>query len=162
MEVGKKEGVRADLPARGRRIKRTTTQNKKGNGDGRRKADLENSAFATIAGSIAHPPSNELFSEIAIRIKFQTFSLAKLDRDFFAASRARTMARRTFTSSSPTLSLTNHSTDWRISKPAPRRFFMIAKLLRFSLGLLFSRFRGAASQWCASRSSCGVPVRTRL
>ena len=25
--------------------------------------------------SIAHPPSNELFSEIAIRIKFQTFSL---------------------------------------------------------------------------------------
>ena len=112
--------------------------------------------------SIAHPPSNELFSEITIRIKFQTFSLAKLDRDFSAASRARTMARRTSTSSSPTPSLTNHSTDWRISKPAPRRFSTIAKLLRFSLGLLFSRFRGAASQWCASRSSCGVPVRTRL
>ena len=72
------------------------------------------------------------------------------------------MARRTFTSSSPTPSLTNHSTDWRISKPAPRRFSTIAKLLRFSLGLLFSRFRGAASQWCASRSSCGVPARTRL
>ena len=105
---------------------------------------------------------NELFSEITIRIKFQTFSLAKLDRDFFAASRARTMARRTFTSSSPTPSLTNHSTDWRISKPAPRRFLTIVKLLRPALGLLLSRFRGAASQWCASRSSCGVPARTRL
>ena len=32
------------------------------------------------------PTSNDLFSEISIRIKFRTFSLAKLDRDFFAAS----------------------------------------------------------------------------
>ena len=42
---------------------------------------------AALMSSNAHPPSNELFSEITIRIKFQTFSLAKLDRDFFAASR---------------------------------------------------------------------------